>query len=87
MSTTQPNETEQKIPTKEELMAFFSEQIEVKKLQVELQELNTSLAMHRAEELKALAFISQITNPGKESEEQEEAPVRTLKKEKKDGNS
>lgn len=78
---------EPKVPTKEELVAFFTEQIEVKKLQVELQELNTSYAMHKAEELKALAFIGQMTNPEKDPEIEEETPVRTLKKEKKDGNS
>lgn len=54
---------EQKVPSKEEVIAFLSEQIEVKKVQYELQELNTKLAVARAEELKALQFISQITNP------------------------
>ena len=55
------NQQEQKVPTKEELVAFFNEQIEVKKVQLELQQLNTGLATSRAEELKALAFIGQIT--------------------------
>ena len=54
---------EQQVPTKEELVKFFQEQIEVKKVQAELQELNTKLAVMRAEELKALQFISNITNP------------------------
>jgi hypothetical protein len=54
---------EQKAPTKEEVMLFLSEQIEVKKLQVELQSLNTKLATERLEELKALSVIAQITNP------------------------
>lgn len=54
---------EQQAPTKEELIAFFQEQIDVKKVQAELQELNTKLAALRAEELKALSFIAQITNP------------------------
>lgn len=51
------------VPTKEELIQFFQEQIDVKKVQYELQELNTKLAVARAEELKALSFIGQITNP------------------------
>ena len=42
---------------------FLSEQIDVKSKQVELQELNTKLATYRAEELKALQFIAQMTNP------------------------
>ena len=54
---------EEKIPTKEEVINFLTEQIDVKKVQYELQELNTKLAVARAEELKALSFIGQITNP------------------------
>ena len=74
---------EQKAPTKEEVIAFFQEQIEVKKVQLELQELNTAMAVGRAEELKALAFIAQLTNPQQQEEESDEprAP-RSLKKEK-----
>lgn len=55
---------EAKVPTKEEIIAFINEQIEVKKVQLELQELNTGLATSRAEELKALAFIAQMTQQG-----------------------
>ena len=55
--------TEQKVPSKEEVLMFLSEQIDVKSKQVELQELNTKLAVGRAEELKALQFIAQMTNP------------------------
>ena len=54
---------EQQVPSKEEVIAFLSEQIEVKAKQYELQELNTKLAVARAEELKALQFISTMTNP------------------------
>lgn len=57
------NEQEPKAPTKEEVIAFLQEQIEVKSKQFELQELNTKLAVARAEELKALQFIANITNP------------------------
>lgn len=57
------NEQESKAPSKEEVIAFLQEQIEVKKVQLELQELNAKLAVHRAEELKALQFIAQMTNP------------------------
>lgn len=54
---------EQKTPSKEEVVKFLQEQIDVKKVQLELQELNTRLAMARADELKALQFIGQLTNP------------------------
>lgn len=52
------------VPTKEEIIAFIKEQIEVKTVQLELQNLNTGLATSRAEELKALAFIAQMTQQG-----------------------
>lgn len=62
--TQETNTTEEKsVPTKEELIQFFQEQIDVKKVQYELQEINTKLAVARAEELKALSFIGQMTNP------------------------
>ena len=59
---TKPAE-EQQVPSKEDLIKFFQEQIDVKKVQAELQDLNTRLAVSRAEELKALSFIGNITNP------------------------
>ena len=68
MNTDQTQE-EQKVPSKEELIAFFNEQIEVKRVQYELQELNTKLAVAKAEELKALAFIGQMTQQGGERPE------------------
>lgn len=66
---------EQQVPTKEELINFFKEQIEVKKVQLELQELNTNLAVAKAEELKALGFIAQMTSqPGQKSAQPEGQP-------------
>lgn len=59
-TTTAP---EQQAPSKEEVVKFLQEQIEVKKVQLELQEINTKLATYRADELKALSFIAQMTNP------------------------
>ncbi len=80
--STENLEQEQKAPTKEEVIEFFQEQIEVKKVQLELQEINTALAVGRAEELKALAFIAQLTTPPSEKEEDSEPKTRSLKKEK-----
>jgi len=57
------NPQEQPVPSKEEIIKFLEEQVEVKTLQVQVQELNAKLATFRAEELKALSFIAQITNP------------------------
>jgi hypothetical protein len=82
MNTETKEQEDKKIPTKEEIIAYLQEQIEVKKVQLELQELNTSLAVNKAEELKALAFIAQLTSPPSEKEEEEEPKARTLKKDK-----
>lgn len=68
-------------PTKEEVIAFFQEQIDVKKVQLELQELNTKLAVARAEELKALSFIAQMTNPQPQGGEYEGGVPHTLTEE------
>ena len=83
MSTENLEQEEQKAPSKEEVISFFKEQIEVKQVQLELQELNTALAVGRAEELKALAFIAQLTTPPEPEEESDEPKTpRSLKKEK-----
>ena len=55
--------SEEKVPTKEEMIQFLNESIEITKLRAELQTLNTQIAVNRAEELKALAFITQVTDP------------------------
>ena len=55
--------SEQKVPTKEEMIKFLTEQIELKEVQLKLQVINTQLAETRSAELKALQFIAQITNP------------------------
>jgi hypothetical protein len=59
---------EQKQPTREELIDFLNESIELAKLRAELQELNTKIAMGRADELRALVMIGQITNPQPQEE-------------------
>lgn len=83
--TSQENEAAQ-APSKEQIIAFFQEQIDVKKVQYELQELNTKLAVARAEELKALSFISQITNPKPTGQEYEGGTPHTLTQEDFDNN-
>ena len=79
---------EQQVPTKEELINFFKEQIEVKKVQLELQELNTNLAVAKAEELKALGFIAQMTTPPQQGQKsaQPEGTPHTLTQEDLDNN-
>ena len=55
-----PNEN---IPTREQIIESLNEMIEVKKLQAELQELNTRIAAARAEEIRAIQFQAQVLNP------------------------
>jgi hypothetical protein len=50
-------------PSKEEVLLFLNEQIEVKEVQLRLQSLNADLAEARAREVKALAFVAQLTTP------------------------
>jgi hypothetical protein len=57
------SEEQKSVPTKEEVVAFLKEQIEVKELQAHLQELNTRISKARAEEIQAISFIAQMTNP------------------------
>ena len=74
MSQTEETKTQ---PTKEEFIAHLNEQIELAEVRATLQSLNTKIAKDRAEELQALVFIAQVTNPGKFSEqdsEEEDAP-------------
>ena len=80
---------EQKTTTKEEVVLFLQEQLEVKKLQAELAELNMKIAVGRAEELKALMFIEQVTNPkpkGDEYQGTENTQVHTVTQEDLDNN-
>ena len=83
MSTTQED---QKIPTKDEIVAFLSEQIEVKELQFKLQDLTTRIAVARAEEMKALSFIGQMTNPRSEGDPYQGGTPHTVTQEDLDNN-
>lgn len=70
MSQTETTQERQE-PTKEEVLSFLNESLEIAELRAKLQDCNTRIAVGRAEELKALVFISQITNPKPEEELQE----------------
>lgn len=80
------NINEEKIPTKEELIAFMTEQIEVKTVQFQLQELSTKLAISKAEELKALSFIAQMSSPKSEGKAYEGGMPHIITQEDMDNN-
>lgn len=67
METSQTQD--QTAPTKEQVLSFLKESLEIAELRAQLQEANTKIAINRAEELKALMFISQVTNPKPEESE------------------
>jgi hypothetical protein len=78
---------EQKVPTTEEFIAHINEQISIAEVRAKLQALNTQIAKDRAEELNALMFIAQVTNPKASAEEgdgeepsEDVLPKRKLKK-------
>jgi hypothetical protein len=85
-----PENLEKDTPTREEYIAYMNETIELTKIRVELQELQTKIAVARAEEMRALAFLAQIQGQGKpdaedtednnEAEPSGEKPARKLSK-------
>ena len=62
-------------PSKDDIIAFLKESLEIAELRSKLQYFNTEIAKGRAEELKALVFISQVTNPKSEDETMEDHVV------------
>jgi hypothetical protein len=78
MSVEQEVQEESKAPSREEMIKFYNDQIELKELQVKLQELNTAFIKAKAEEIQATAFIGQMMSPqeDEESEEEDNAPIQ-----------
>jgi hypothetical protein len=78
MSVEQEVQDESKAPSREEMIKFYNDQIELKELQVKLQELNTLFIKAKAEEIQATAFIGQMMSPqeDEESEEEDNAPIQ-----------
>lgn len=67
---------EQKQVTIQELIEHLQEQVSLAEVRAKLQGLNAEIAKSRAEELQALAFIAQVTNPmPQEEQDEEETPV------------
>ena len=85
MSEEQKTKEGQSVPTKDEIVAFLKEQVEVKELQAQLQDLNTRIAKGRAEEIQAISFVAQMTNPSQPpampEEEEEEGERYTITEE------
>lgn len=84
MSTEETNvQDEQKAPSKEQVLAHLAEQIEVMEARVKLQELHAAYAMAKVEEIKAVAFFTQMTQAPQEDKtltDQEPEQEKKLKK-------
>jgi len=72
MSVEQEVQEESKAPSREEMIKFYTDQIELKELQVKLQELNTAFIKAKAEEIQATAFIGQMMSPQEDEESEED---------------
>lgn len=72
MSVEQEVQEESKAPSREEMIKFYTDQIELKELQVKLQELNTAFIKSKAEEIQATAFIGQMMSPQEDEESEED---------------
>ena len=72
MSVEQEVQDESKAPSREEMIKFYTDQIELKELQVKLQELNTAFIKAKAEEIQATAFIGQMMSPQEDEESEED---------------
>jgi hypothetical protein len=66
-------------PTREEIVSFYNEQIDLKTLQLKLQQLNRDYAVARFEEVLAISKLAQLTAPPP-PEEKEQDKSRNLKK-------
>lgn len=90
MSEQETEVQEQKVPTREEMIKFYTDQIELKQLQVQLQELNTAFLKAKSEEIQITAFIGEMMSarPDEDGEEEESTPIQQPqeRKLKTDGN-
>lgn len=79
--STENQQVEQPEVTKEQVVAHLTEQIEVMKLRVELQKLNTEYSVARAEEIKAVSFVAQMMQPPTQDESlTDKEPAEAAKK-------
>lgn len=86
MENPTPNQEPKSLPTREEVINWYKEQIEVAELRAKLAELQSKAAQEDARRIQATILIAQMQAPPSEQpeeDEQEEAPkTRTLKREK-----
>lgn len=76
------NQTEQTQPSREQIIQWYKDEIEMATLRAELAKLQRDAAMSEAERINAIAAIAQMTQPQEEGkpEGKPEAKTRTLKR-------
>ena len=76
------NQTEQTQPSREQIIQWYKDEIELATLRAELAKLQRDAAMSEAERINAIAAIAQMTQPQEDAKsEKPEAKTRTLKRE------
>ena len=70
---------QQERPSREDMIKWYREEIELASLRAELAKLQRDAAVSEAERIQAIAVIGQFTNPPQE--EEGESKPRKLKKE------
>jgi hypothetical protein len=77
------NQTEQTQPSREQIIQWYKDEIEMATLRAELAKLQRDAAMSEAERINAIAAIAQMTQQPQEEGEapkKPEAKTRTLKR-------
>ena len=76
------NQTKQEQPSREQIIEWYKNEIELATLRAELAKLQRDAAMSEAERINAIAAIAQMTQPQEDAKsEKPEAKTRTLKRE------
>jgi hypothetical protein len=74
------NQTEQTQPTREQMVQWYKDEIELATLRAELAKLQRDAVVHEAERINAIAAIAQMTQQPQEEGAKPEAKTRTLKR-------
>jgi len=74
-------QTNQEQPSREQIIEWYKNEIEMATLRAELSKLQRDAAVNEAERLNAIGAIAQMTQPQEEAPKEGEAKTRTLKRE------
>ena len=77
------NQTNQEQPSREQIIQWYKDEIELATLRAELSKLQRDAVVYEAERINGIAAIAQMTQPQEEGkpEGKPEAKTRTLKRE------